>query len=211
VSGQPHFNLRTPEGAAPVALQLVGEHFVVNALITAAIARHVGLPVDRIAAALGEVKAVSPRRMDVFERQDGVTVIDDTFNTTPEAVRAALKALAALANGRDTIAVLGTMHKLGDATKEAHYEIAALVAELGISALIVIGGEDAPWLEEGARWLDEAARSHGVDTVFVPGVHQARAVLETVVEPGDVVLFKGPRFIPLRKLAEDVRNDFVPV
>jgi UDP-N-acetylmuramoyl-tripeptide--D-alanyl-D-alanine ligase len=211
VSGHAYFTLRTPEGAAPVALQLVGEHFVVNALVTAAIARHVGLPVDRIAAALGEVKAVSPRRMEVFERQDGVTVIDDTFNTTPEAVRASLKALVAIANGRDTIAVLGTMHKLGDATKEAHYDIAALVAELGISALIVIGGEDAPWLEEGARWLDEAARSHGVDSVFVPGVRHARAVLEAVVEPGDVVLLKGPRFIPLRKLAEDVRNDFTPV
>jgi UDP-N-acetylmuramoyl-tripeptide--D-alanyl-D-alanine ligase len=205
--GHAHFTLRTPEGAASVALQLVGEHFVANALVTAAIARHVGLPVDRIAAALGELTAVSPRRMEVFERQDGVTVIDDTFNTTPEAMRASLTALAALANGRDSIAVLGTMHKLGDATKEAHFEIGRLVAELRITALIVVGGEDAPWLEEGARWLDEAARSHGVDSFLVPGVRQARAVLEALVEPGDVVLFKGPRFIDLRKLAEEVRND----
>ncbi|SCK37838.1 UDP-N-acetylmuramoyl-tripeptide--D-alanyl-D-alanine ligase [Streptomyces sp. WMMB 322] len=209
-SGHAHFTLRTPEGAAPVDLQLVGQHFVANALTAAAVARHVGLPVDRIAAALGELKTVSPRRMEVCERPDGVTVIDDTHNTTPESVRASLTALTALANGRDTVAVLGTMHKLGDATKEAHFEIGRLIAELRISGLVVVGGEDAPWLEEGARWLDEAARSHGVDSVLVPGVRQARAVLKALLEPGDVVLLKGPRFSRMQQLAQEVRNDFSP-
>ncbi|MFI6853981.1 glutamate ligase domain-containing protein [Streptomyces sp. NPDC050416] len=99
------------------------------------------------------------------------------FNAAPEAVRASPTALAAMANGRDTIAVLGGMHKLGDASKEAHAEIGRMVAELGISALIVVGGPEAPWLEEGARWLEESARSHGADSVLVPSRQQARKSL----------------------------------
>ncbi|MDQ1021968.1 UDP-N-acetylmuramoyl-tripeptide--D-alanyl-D-alanine ligase [Streptomyces afghaniensis] len=206
-SGHAHFALCTPEGRAPVTLRLFGEHFVTNALTAAAIARHAGLSVDRIAAALGEVKAVTPGRMEVFERQDGVTIIDDAFNAAPEAVRASLTALAAMANGRDTIAVLGGMHKLGDASKEAHAEIGRMVAELGISALIVVGGPEAPWLEEGARWLDESARSHGADSVLVPSRQQARKMLHMLVEPGDLVLLKGARDAGLQQLARELRND----
>ncbi|MFE9643680.1 UDP-N-acetylmuramoyl-tripeptide--D-alanyl-D-alanine ligase [Streptomyces sp. NPDC006365] len=205
--GRAHFTLCTPEGRAPVTLRLVGEHFVTNALTAAAIARHVGLSVDWIAAALGEVKAVTPGRMEVFERQDGVTIIDDAYNAAPEAVRASLTALAAMANGRDTIAVLAGMHKLGDASKEAHAEIGRMVAELGISALIVVGGQEAPWLEEGARWLEESARSHGADSVLVPSRQQVRKMLQMLVEPGDMVLLKGARDAGLQKLARELRND----
>src|SRR5690606_17666216 len=136
--------------------------------------------------------------------------IDDTFNTAPESVRASLKALASLGRGGDTVAVLGTMHKLGDATREAHFEIAALLAELGICGLVVVGGEDAPWLEEGARWLHEAACAQGVESVLVPGVRQARTVLKSLLEPGDVVLLKGPRFTRMQWLADQVRNDAGP-
>jgi UDP-N-acetylmuramoyl-tripeptide--D-alanyl-D-alanine ligase len=204
--GRAHFTLCTPEGAAPVALQLAGEHFVTNALTGAAIARHAGLSVGRIARALGDVKGVSPGRMEVFERQDGVIVIDDAFNTTPEAVQASLKALAAMGNGRDTIAVLGPMHNLGDAAREAHFEIGRLVAELGVTALIVVGGQEPPWLDEAARWLDQAARFHGADSVRVPGHHDARVLLESVLEPRDVVLIKGTGRIGLRQLAKELRN-----
>ena len=103
-----------PSRRAEVALRLVGEHHVHNALGAAAAALAVGLDLDEVAAGLSAADALSPHRMHVVDRADGVTVVDDSYNANPDSMRAALKALAVLA-GRDrrSIAVLGEMLELG--------------------------------------------------------------------------------------------------
>ena len=102
------------EQTAEVSLRLVGEHHVHNALGAAAAALAVGLDLDEVAAGLSAADALSPHRMHVVDRPDGVTVVDDSYNANPDSMRAALKALAVLA-GRDrrSIAVLGEMLELG--------------------------------------------------------------------------------------------------
>ena len=102
------------EQTADVELRLVGEHHVHNALGAAAAALALGLDIDEVAAGLTAADALSPHRMHVVDRADGVTVVDDSYNANPDSMRAALKALAVLA-GRDrrSIAVLGEMLELG--------------------------------------------------------------------------------------------------
>ncbi len=75
-------------------LGLTGRHQVGNTLAAAAVARELGMPLDDLATALGELGLVSSRRMDVFDRPDGVTVIDDSYNANPASMAAALRALA---------------------------------------------------------------------------------------------------------------------
>ena len=79
------------------------------------------MPLDEVAAALATATATSPRwRMEVTERADGVTVVNDAYNANPDSMRAALKALAAIGRGRPaarTVAVLGEMRELGASSR----------------------------------------------------------------------------------------------
>ena len=77
--------------------------------------------------------------MDVFDRPDGVTVIDDSYNANPASTAAALRALAAMGRGRRTVAVLGYMAELGEYERAGHEEVGRLAAELGVDRLVVVG------------------------------------------------------------------------
>src|SRR5256714_667560 len=151
--GRPSFTLLTPEGSAPVTLRLHGAHNVPNALAAAALARELGMDLDGIADRLGAAVARSRWRMEVHQRADGVTVINDAYNANPESVRAAIDALAHLAQGGRAFAVLGHMAELGGTSRASHEDIgeyAARIGDTGLAGLIAVGEEAAPLLG-GAR------------------------------------------------------------
>ena len=140
--GRPAFTLVTPAGSAPVRLRLAGAHNVTNALAAAALAGQLGLALPEVAAGLSAATARSRWRMEVTERPDGVTVINDAYNASPEAMAAAIGTLAAIARGRRAFAVLGPMYELGAESRDWHEEAGALAARAGVAGLIVVG-EDA--------------------------------------------------------------------
>ena len=128
--------------------------------------------------------------MDVFDRADGVTVIDDSYNANPASTAAALRALAAMGAGRRTVAVLGYLAELGDHERAGHEEVGRLAAELGVDRLLVVGddgGADPRRRGRGGR-TGEESRCWSTD--------QAAAVdaLRAELRPGDVVLVKGSRY-----------------
>ncbi|KQY20547.1 UDP-N-acetylmuramoyl-tripeptide--D-alanyl-D-alanine ligase [Cellulomonas sp. Root485] len=186
------------EQTAEVSLRLVGEHHVHNALGAAAAALAVGLDLDEVAAGLSAADALSPHRMHVVDRPDGVTVVDDSYNANPDSMRAALKALAVLA-GRDrrSIAVLGEMLELGPGAREAHDAIGRLCVRLNIGLTIVVG--------EGARAIRDGANhegSWGDEVVLADDLAVATAFLESELRPGDVVLVKSSYGAGLWKLGD---------
>ncbi|EYR62825.1 UDP-N-acetylmuramyl pentapeptide synthase, partial [Actinotalea ferrariae CF5-4] len=193
---------RTGEPAGPVEadvhLRLVGEHHVTNALAAAACCLSLGLTVGEVAERLGEATALSPHRMQVVERPDGVTVIDDSYNANPDSVRAALKALAVRARaGRRSIAVLGEMLELGDEHVEAHDAVGRLAVRLDIHRLVVVG--------EGARAMHMGALqegSWGEESRLLPDVEAAYAWLQEEMRPGDVVLVKSSHGSGLWRLGD---------
>ncbi|NEE20097.1 UDP-N-acetylmuramoyl-tripeptide--D-alanyl-D-alanine ligase, partial [Streptomyces sp. SID7499] len=71
-----------------------------NALAAAAVAHELGMSVTEIAEALSEAGTLSRWRMEVTERPDGVTIVNDAYNANPESMRAALRALAAMGQAR---------------------------------------------------------------------------------------------------------------
>ncbi|SIN09799.1 UDP-N-acetylmuramoyl-tripeptide--D-alanyl-D-alanine ligase [Micromonospora cremea] len=187
--GRGSYTLVTPEGSAPVRLGLTGRHQVSNTLAAAAVARELGMPLAELATALGELGLVSTRRMDVFDRPDGVTVIDDSYNANPASMSAALKALASLGQGRRTVAVLGYMAELGPFERDGHAEVGQLAAELGVDRLLVVGEPAAP-IHEGAT----AVGNWGGESVLLTDQAAAVEVLRGELRPGDVVLVKGSRY-----------------
>ncbi|MBM0229884.1 MULTISPECIES: UDP-N-acetylmuramoyl-tripeptide--D-alanyl-D-alanine ligase [Micromonospora] len=187
--GRPSYTLVTPEGSVPVRLGLTGRHQVSNSLAAAAVARELGMPLAELAVALGELGLVSTRRMDVFERSDGVTVIDDSYNANPASMAVALRALAGLRGQGRTVAVLGYMAELGTFEREGHQQVGRLAAELGVDRLLVVGELAAP-IQEGAT----AVSDWGGESVLLTDQAAAVEVLRGELRPGDVVLVKGSRY-----------------
>jgi len=195
--GRPRFALVTGDDSAEVRLRLHGAHNVSNALAAAAVALAAGLPLGAVAAALSEAVPLSRWRMEVTDRPDGVTVVNDAYNANPESMQAALEALVAIAGGavgRRTWAVLGEMRELGPDSAGAHERIGRLAARLGVSRLVVVG--------EGAKPTHVGAGLAGAAAVFAPDVPTATDLLSEEVRPGDVVLVKASRAAGLELIAQ---------
>ncbi|AUN41081.1 UDP-N-acetylmuramoyl-tripeptide--D-alanyl-D-alanine ligase [Tsukamurella tyrosinosolvens] len=205
------FTLCTPAGTAPVALKVHGEHQVHNALAAAAVGLECGATVAQVAEALSGAGAASPRRMDVFTTDDGVTVVNDTYNANPDAMRAALRSLVLMSEhdeagerlpGRErrrTFAVLGEMGELGDESIVEHDRLGRFLVRLDITSTICVGTSRAVHaLWQGAvmegSWGSEAVR---VDT-------RAEAVdrLREELRPGDLVLVKASKSEKMWEVAE---------
>ena len=184
-------------GEAEVHLRLHGEHQVSNALAAATAALGLGAGVQEVAAALSAAEAASPARMQVVERPDGVTVVNDAYNANPDSVRAALKALVAMGRGRRTWAVLGEMLELGAESRDEHDAVGRLAVRLDVSRLLAVGAGARPVytgaVMEGS-WGEEAA--------FAADVDAALELLAEELRPGDVVLVKSSHGSGLAALAE---------
>ncbi|MBD5788097.1 UDP-N-acetylmuramoyl-tripeptide--D-alanyl-D-alanine ligase [Cellulosimicrobium terreum] len=203
-AGRAAFTLRVHgtggEERAEVTLGLVGEHHVTNALAAATAALCLGAGLADVARRLTAASALSPHRMQVTDRADGITVIDDSYNANPDSMRAALRALAVMA-GRDrrSVAVLGEMLELGDGSRVAHDEIGRLVVRLNIKLLVVVG-EGAGGIHDGAT----QEGSWGDETRFVPDVGSAAALLQDELQEGDVVLVKASNGSGLWRLGDEL-------
>lgn len=197
--GRARFEVIHGADRADVALRLVGEHHVTNALAATAVALVCGIPLVDVAARLNAAEPVSPHRMALTERADGVTILDDSYNASPESMRAALRALRDVGQGGRTFAVLGEMLEMGDASVAAHDEVGHLVVRLCVDHLLVVG--------TGARATYDAAvreGSFGDEAAYVDTISEAATYLESRVKSGDTVLVKASHGAGLWRLADDL-------
>lgn len=183
---RPSFSLGHDGGWEPVRLRGSGAHQVVNACAAAATALAVGEPLEAIAHRLSAAELPSPMRMAVSRRDDGLIVIDDTYNANPESMRAALRALVSIGAGRGgrTVAVLGEMRELGAASTCAHAEIGEFARKLGVDLVLAVG---------------RATRPAG--GVTVDDIPSALAWLGERLGPEDTVLVKASRAAGLDAVA----------
>lgn len=182
-----------------VALTLVGDHHASNALAALAVALECGVALADAAQAVSAARPVSAHRMALTERADGVRILDDSYNASPESMRAALRTLRAVAEGGRSWAVVGEMLEMGDASIAAHEQIGVDAVRLGIDHLVVVGAGARPAYVSAVRegsWGDEAA--------FVATIDEARELIADRVAPGDTVLIKGSHGTGLWRLADEV-------
>jgi UDP-N-acetylmuramoyl-tripeptide--D-alanyl-D-alanine ligase len=160
--------------------------------------RAVGLPLADVAAGLSAADAISPHRMHVVDRPDGITVIDDSYNANPDSMRAALRALAVVAGReRRSVAVLGEMMELGEDARREHEAIGLQVVRLNVGLTVVVG--------PGALGIFAGAQregSWGDEVVMVDDVDAATAFLERELRAGDVVLLKASNGAGLWRLGD---------
>jgi UDP-N-acetylmuramoyl-tripeptide--D-alanyl-D-alanine ligase len=193
---RPRFTLTTPHGSAAVELTLPGVHNVTNALAAAALASELGMGTAAIASGLSSAVALSKWRMEVTERGDGVIVVNDAYNSSPEAMTAALEAVGVMAAGRRAYAVLGRMAELGERSGEFHEQAGVTAAKTGLAGIIAVGDEAAPILT-GAK----SVPGFTGELVAVPDGQSAVAAVSERLRPGDVVLVKASRAAGLQTVA----------
>jgi len=134
--------------------------------------------------------------MEVTRLADGVTVVNDAYNASPDSMRAAIAALAAIARGRRSFAVLGYMAELGEQAEQLHEAAGALAAAAGLAGLIVVGDQAAPILA-GAK----AVPSWHGELLHVPDGATAVQALRDRLRSGDVVLVKASHSVGLESVA----------
>ncbi|MEY8209664.1 UDP-N-acetylmuramoyl-tripeptide--D-alanyl-D-alanine ligase [Corynebacterium sp. MNWGS58] len=197
------FQLNSPH-AEPVEirLQVMGNHQVSNALAAAAVSAEAGVPLEQIAVALNDYVAVSAHRMDVRERPDNVTIINDAYNANPESMHAGLAALAsAAAHPAQAIAVLGEMSELGDNAREVHHDLGTQLAAYSVDTLVAVGETD------NIAALVDGARQAGINTRHVADVNGGTRTVEEILRSAqhrDVVLVKASNAWGLWRVAEQL-------
>ncbi len=195
------FNLHWPDGAqAQVKLQILGEHHVMNALAALTVADLLQVPRSAAVAAIEAMPLAERWRMQVLNRTDGVTIINDAYNASPDSTKAALQTLAQLGkSGRRTIAILGEMAELGSESREQHDAIGRIVVRLNIDQLIVVG--------MGAKLIHMGAEQEGSwagESKFFESIDEALAYVRGMLRAGDLVLVKSSKSANLRHLGDNL-------
>jgi UDP-N-acetylmuramoyl-tripeptide--D-alanyl-D-alanine ligase len=170
------------DATIPFGTSFTSKHQLANTRTALAVAGELGLPLP------AELHVeFSKNREEERELPGGGLLLNDCYNANPVSMRAALENLAARANGRRTVAVLGDMRELGPDGPAYHREIGRLVHELGIEQVISVG-ELA--LEYGGDWVATA--------------DEAAVALKAALRPGDIVLVKGSLAVGLAVVAENL-------
>jgi UDP-N-acetylmuramoyl-tripeptide--D-alanyl-D-alanine ligase len=164
---------------------LLGRHSVLNILAGIAVASLYGIRPAQLTEAVKNLAAPSMRGQRLVH--DGVTILNDCYNSNPDAARVMIDVLRETP-ARRRIAVLGEMLELGRWSEALHRDVGSYVARSGIDVLVGIRGE--------ACHLVDAARRSGlaVDAAFFfPDAAAAGEHLRRIARPGDVILMKGSR------------------
>jgi UDP-N-acetylmuramoyl-tripeptide--D-alanyl-D-alanine ligase len=201
--GRSRFRLRTPLGEADAELWMPGQHNLMNALASAAVAACFDIHPEEIASAL---KSVTPAKMrgEVIDFAAGFTVVDDSYNSNPRSLLSIVQTIAeGGAHARRRIVIAGEMLELGPESAEMHREAGREIARAGIDVLWGVRGL-ASEMVEGARL---AGMSADAARYFETSEQAAAAICEMARE-GDLILVKGSRGVETDKVVKMLRDGF---
>jgi len=199
------FIFNRPDGSkAAVRLQILGEHHVYNALAALSVGDLLG--VDRTASirALENMNLAERWRMERQVRKDGLVVINDAYNASPESMRAALQTLAQLGrlSGKRTIAVMGEMAELGEFSAVEHDAIGRIAVRLNLSQVVVVG--------LGAKLIHMGASQEGSwdgESKYFDEISEALGFLRGMLTGEEIVLVKSSKSANLRYLGDDLLEE----
>lgn len=180
-------------------LPILGIHNAHNAALAAALGLEYGISLEESAEALSKVRAYQ-RRLEA-EKCGSIYLIDDSYNASPDSMKAALAVLASV-KGKRKIAVLADMLELGTEEEKGHLEVGVCAAEKNINFLIAIGRRAAYYVKGANK------TSASVNTLSFVDNASAMLCLENMLRPGDAVLVKGSNSTKVSEIAEMLREKY---
>ena len=192
-----HLRFRAGAREGEFTLRMLGAHNALNALAGLAVALEAAVDVDAAVAALESLTA-GDKRGQVMEI-DGATILNDSYNSNPEALGSMIRTLATRP-ARRRILVAGEMLELGEQGPALHAACGRAAAEAGVDLVVGVQGN--------AEHLAAAACTGGVASLFLRDAEAAGRWLKETLQPGDVVLVKGSRGVHLERAIEIVKERF---
>jgi UDP-N-acetylmuramoyl-tripeptide--D-alanyl-D-alanine ligase len=190
--------MQTPQGALDVALNVLGEHNARNAMAATAAALAAGVSLDAIKRGLESFQPVKGRlqvKRAILGALAGATVIDDTYNSNPDSMRAAIDVLASQAAPR--VLVMGDMGEVGEEGPAFHREVGAYAAERGIDALFALGAASVDAVNAFNASASKQTAAHFGD------VTEMVAALERAGYGSNATyLAKGSRFMKMERVVD---------
>ena len=194
--GEKKLNLFFYEKQEEIPLSVPGEHMEDNASVAMAIGLSLGLHKENLLQGLLEFQGLKGRG-GRLSTDDGIMIIDDSYNASPDSMKASLKVLAS-EEGQRKIAVLGDMNELGDNEIAYHREIGEFLKDLEIDGLFTLGKKG----EEIRKAMGEK---------LLPGkacfsLEELSLALEKEIKPGDLLLFKASNSLSLSTVIHEIRS-----
>ncbi|MGN0243167.1 MAG: UDP-N-acetylmuramoyl-tripeptide--D-alanyl-D-alanine ligase [Lachnospiraceae bacterium] len=191
--GKVRFDCVCEEGVVSVALSVLGQHNVLNALVALAIASQYEVTLTDAAARLATFQGQRQR----IHQKPLYTIIDDSYNASPDSMRASISVLSDMPASGRKIAVLADMLELGEKSHEYHYEVGCFLAEKKIDVLVYMG--------ENAEYINRGVRDHNITTQLVPCNTTTEIIrhLKKTLCKGDVVLFKASNGMHLSEAVKE--------
>lgn len=185
-----------------VDLPLPGEHNVLDALAALSVGLLFGVPLTEGCKGLAEME-LSRMRLELHPGINGSTLISDVYNANPTSMKASLKVLRDR-GGSSTLAILGEMYELGEASEGGHYAVGQAVAELGVTELITVG--------ELAEEIARGAREKGMLATVIHSYKSREEAIEKAMEilsqlrQGTWVLIKASRGMKMEEVTKALRE-----
>jgi UDP-N-acetylmuramoyl-tripeptide--D-alanyl-D-alanine ligase len=193
-----HVHYRAREHEGKLTLHLLGAHNALNALAGLAVAQEAGVDLEASVAAIASLTAGDKRGEVLLAK--GATILNDSYNSNPEALRSMIHTLAARPAKR-RILVAGEMLEMGEQGPALHTSCGRAAAEAGLDLVVGVGGN--------AEHLAAAACTGGVASLFLPDAEAAGHWLKKNLRKGDVVLVKGSRSVHLERAIDAIREKIV--
>lgn len=183
-------------------IPLAGAHFVMNALPAVALARHYGMAPELITESLRHMRQASMRGR-ILHFNEGFSVIDDSYNSNPEALKSMIAVMCRLPSFERRILVAGEMLELGSDSAELHRECGCFASKTGTDVVIGVRG--------AAQEIVQAAWNEGMtgkQARFFQNTEEASAFLQKDIRKGDLILVKGSRGVRMETIIEDLSSNF---
>lgn len=187
------FTIVTDNERQAAKISVPGRHMVSNALLAAAVGSHLGMSLESVARGLGRLSLTGGRlqRLEL----DGVSYIDDSYNSNPDSMGAALRTLSDIDCEGRRFVIIGGMAELGEFSVEEHRKIGRCAAGAGIDFILSVGDLAAP-VREGVNGSAAVHAEHFGSRADCAGF------LNRETRPGDLVLIKGSRSAGMEKVLE---------
>ena len=193
----------TRQGQIRIETPLVGMGNLANVLAATAVALEFDVPLDSLRERAAHLTPAK-HRGELLRLPGGITLLDDSYNSSPSALKRALEVVAGTSGSARKIAVLGEMLELGSLSTALHRECGAAAAAAGLDVLIAVGG--APASELAAAAIDAGMPEPAVS--YVETSDAAAGIALRLVRPGDLVLVKGSRGIGTDIVVERLKEEF---
>ena len=177
---------------AVFTLPMAGKHNVLNTMLAIEVSECLGVSFKQMVKGLENLEATS-MRLQVVKKQ-GLTIINDCYNASPDSMKSSLDVLSAYKNGR-RVAILGDMYELGDESEKAHYEVGKYAKDK-VDTLIVIGG-----------YIKNFKDGFDSDNIIMYNTkEECIKELENIVKLDDVVLIKASRGVKLEDVVKKLEE-----